>query len=558
MALDFAINLSGTFAAALAPVRSGLADTIPKLDNTKKGVTALETEIGKLSRSTAGLKIDFSALAEGGSFFSFNIADGINAAVGALTGLVAGVWDLGKSIVHASADAQDMSLALKLSFGEQAPAIERLADSFSNTRFGSSQMKSVFLTLQESGIKDTKQLDDIATAATDLAAKKGTKFEGVQKYSDALARVGLKEQVTGKLLLQLGLTETAYYKSLAETLGVSVAEAKRRNSKKGGVASETALGELTHLIGEEVGGLGKGGLAGGKTLGATLDRLDRLPSTLFKQLSETEGLKTFQTTLDNFIETMSGDQGKELMKELGKLIADASKFLLGFLSSKDGLKSMGEAVGDLVGFVRYLAASFHETYNEIRAVIHGLELFSKLAKTVAMPQLDSLKWAENIKAQSGGALGPEELLNGLVKGLDAGKGDAKEAGGDTIAAVNQGARAKAESNSPSRLFARLGSDLTAGMVMGLDESTSEARAAARRMMSSTILATGDTTGPGRGGDAAASATAASNQISISTVVHVAAQGDAHATGEAVGAAVGIEFRKVLRSAGISLGVEGSP
>ena len=487
MALDFQLNLTGQFAAALEPVKKGLGDTSKKLDETRKGVNLFESELGKLKTSSSGFSLDFAAKGDS-SFFTFNVADGIGAAVNALTSLIGKVADLGKEIVKASAEAQDLNLAVRLNIGEKgAGDVDALTEGFRRTtRFDDDDIKKALLPLLDVGVKDLRLLDDMATAAADVSARRNSGIAGVNEALSAFEAIAIKREVNGKVLKSLAINENDYFANLADLLHVSKDRAKEL-TEKGKVASETLLSVATSEIAKRQGGaLGIASLAADKTLGATLERLSALPANLFKELAETPGIQRLQKVLDNFITVMSGDQGKELMKEIGEVIADASEFLLGFLSSKDGLRSMGEVLKGFIWVVRDIGAGFRTMYMEVKAVADGLGKVISLIKLVN-PQIVYGNQLQAAHELLGGKDGPQALLDGLNKGLAAGKGEVQKAGADTVAAVDEGARVKAESHSPSQLFARLGMDLASGMAAGINAGREGPRSAARAMITDAVL-----------------------------------------------------------------------
>lgn len=83
---------------------------------------------------------------------------------------------------------------------------------------------------------------------------------------------------------------------------------------------------------------------------------------------------------------------------------------------------------------------------------------------------------ETDAAASGKTIG-ESLAAGIRKGLDEEGGGPGRIMGDYIRDLEEAARREAESNSPSKLFARLGQDLTAGLIRGVESDQSGLQAA---------------------------------------------------------------------------------
>jgi tape measure domain-containing protein len=545
VALDFQLNLTGSFAATLAPINKGLGDANKNLPEAKKNAALFEAELGKMKSTVGGLSLDFSSLSKGGSLFSFNIADGIAAAVSVVTSLASAVIDLGRSAIKSSAAYQDLNLAVKLTAGDKAEAVNRLADSFSNTRFDDDEVKKALLPLLDAGIRDVNVLDDMATAAADISARQNTGLEGFQSALDAFKTISIKREVSSKQLVGLGINEKDFYKSLAEDLGVSAERAKAL-AEKGKLSSEDLLHTAYKEIAVRQGGaLGVAALEGGKTLGATLRRLENLPNNLLKQLADGEGMKTLQGVLDNFIEVMSGDQGKQLMAEIGNLLADATKFMLGFLSNKDGLRAMGETMKGVVETVRDAVKWYHELLVQFQGFTKAVYAFGGFAKKVGLGPV--LTAEADAKKNEISAQMPMDLLDGLNKGLAKGQGEGKQAGADMIGAVAAGADEKAERHSPSRLFARLGMDLARGMAVGMDDSAP--RDAARRMVNDAVMA------PPKGAALDRLATATSSSVrtigDISIAVTLPPGQRDESEGQAVqriAQAVRVEVRKIFEEA----------
>jgi hypothetical protein len=381
--LSFEINLAGNFANALERSGKALGDTEQKARGAKKEFELFEGEVGKLEGSLGGLGFNLSAIGKGGSLFTFDLAEGLKMAVEAVTKLIEGVADLGKEMVHAAADAQDLNLAIKLNVGdEQAGKIDELAESFqATTRFSAKQIKESLLPLLAQGMGgDVKQLDDLTTAATDYAARTKTGVAGVQQALETFGNIALRGQVNFRMLKSLRISEKAFNEDLAGLLHTDVKGAKRLMAA-GKVDKETLLSVALHqLAGQQGGALGGPSLASAKTLGATLDRLGQLKDTLFERIAASPGMQAIQGFLDNFYQTLAGPIGTELVKKL----SDAFTTLFGDMSGPAGLQKMQDAAKAVADQIIGLLDDFKDAWPDIKIGAEGVwDVIKGIAGTVA-------------------------------------------------------------------------------------------------------------------------------------------------------------------------------
>ena len=189
-ALEFQINLSGNLTDILGKSAKGLTDTEKHAHSAKKEFELFEGEVGNLRGGFAGLEFNLSALGKGGSLFMFDLATGAREAVALVKELGETFFDLSKDILKAAGKRRTSNLAVKLDVGEEGAAgIDKLAKSFKNTRFDDDQIKESLLPLLEQGVSDPKVLDDLTTAATDIAARRKQGIEGVQSALGAFQKI---------------------------------------------------------------------------------------------------------------------------------------------------------------------------------------------------------------------------------------------------------------------------------------------------------------------------------------------------------------------------------
>ncbi len=382
-ALEFQISLTGNLTEALGSANKKLGETGEGAKHAAHEFELFEGELGKVRAGALG--INFSALQDGGHFFTFDLAEGAALAFEAIKKVGEAVFDLGKEMIQAAAGAEDLNLAIKLDVGEEgAEKVDELAESFKNSRFSPKMIKESLLPiLEESGMKHEDQWDDLVTASTDVATRlhKGPSY--VATALESFKDIELNPQRLRGSLKALGIKQGEFYKDVGTELGISqkAAEAK---VKAGQVDSGLLLNRALHQIAEREGGaLGNATNEGNKTLGASLERLANLKDNLFERLAGSEGMKSVQGFLDNFIETMEGPIGTDLVAKLGS----AFTTLFGDLSGPDGLAKMEEVVGGIATkiewFVDVLKEAWPEIKSDFEAAIPVLEKMFEVAVGIA-------------------------------------------------------------------------------------------------------------------------------------------------------------------------------
>ena len=382
MALVFQIDLGGNFVDALDKSNKKLEETDKDTHKAAEGVKFFEGEIGHLGTSLGGLEVNFSALAHGGSIFTFDLAEGLHVALELVHKLVEGFVDLGKEMVVTAGKEEDLNLAIKLDVGEEGlEKVESLAESFKGTAFGPSEIKKYLLPiLEESGDEHSAQWDDLVTAATDVATRKNTGAAGAQAALQALRGIEIQPQKIRGALKELGIKQVDFYDDLGSLLGISAKTAEKQ-TKAGKIKAETLLSVALNQIAEREGGqLGTATNEGSKTLGASIARLSRVKEDLFEGLAGSEGLKKFQGAVDNFVDTLSGPVGKELVTEL----SNAFGMMFEDFSGPDGAKKVEEALRSLKESAVVFIHDFRDGWPSIKEAAVGVwDVLKAIGETIA-------------------------------------------------------------------------------------------------------------------------------------------------------------------------------
>lgn len=301
-------------------------------DRQKKSLEGLNIEFGKLG----GLNLN--ALQKGtGSLFTFDLVSAGRAFIGIIESAVSAVARLGTTVVKSAAAYGDLQLAARLNLGDtEGPRfLEHIDTLAKKTRFDDDELIKAVLPLQELGLRD-KALDDALTAAIDVSERRGTGLAGVQEAISAFEKIQITREVSAKSLKPLGINEKDFFAQLGQQEGVSAAAAEAL-VKAGKVKGDRLIAVAIGAVGaREKGGLGSGAVEGGKTLTATLNRLENLPNNLFKQLAGSPGLVAIQDILDNFVSILSGPLGGELINTVGGAFSEVVKAFFGDLSGPDG------------------------------------------------------------------------------------------------------------------------------------------------------------------------------------------------------------------------------
>jgi hypothetical protein len=111
--------------------------------------------------NVGGFGLNLSALAKGGSLFTFDLAEGAAVVLEVfekigevIKEVVEHVVELGIEMLKTAAKTQDLNLAVKLDVGEKGVAgIEKLTEGFESTsRFDANDIKAAMLPLLEQGV----------------------------------------------------------------------------------------------------------------------------------------------------------------------------------------------------------------------------------------------------------------------------------------------------------------------------------------------------------------------------------------------------------------------
>lgn len=158
------------------------------------------------------------------------------------------------------------------------------------------------------------------------------------------------------------------------------------------------------------------------------------------------------------------DEGKTKGEELRQFITNE---LAPQIAGQD-IPSLAQQASDSLGLNLNLAGAAVQPADDLR------QFFAD------SPQIQATQHA----AESSGVDMGNDLADGIASGLGspAATRALEQAGNDAIQHVEDGARSKAESDSPSKLFARLGVDLTDGLAVGLDDGSAAVVAAAEQIV----------------------------------------------------------------------------
>lgn len=403
MALEFQINMGGNFSEALEKANANLGKTEGEAHKVAHAMEAVEGELGKVR--AGALSLNFSAIAEGGKFFTFDLAEGAALAFEAIKKVGEAVFDLGKEIIKAAAGAEDLSLAIKLDVGDEgAEKVDKLAESFRNTRFDDKDIKKYLLPiLEDSGMAHSEQWDDLVTAATDVATRRNTGKAGAQSALEALRSIEIQPQKLRGALKELGIKQVSFYADLGDLLGIS-AKAAEEQTKAGKVKAQTLLSVALNQIAQREGGaLGNATNQGSETLGTALDRLAALKENFFERLAGGEGMEAVKVAINSFVEAFNGPAGARLIHVIDQMFVK-----LGHMFTVENVTTWTESL------------------------ISGLETAGKVIGKI----VDLVSQAVEIATSLGRAIGPDSALgkfSQLYTGVKPEGGEDKGAGGATFA-----------------------------------------------------------------------------------------------------------------------------
>jgi hypothetical protein len=383
-ALEFQINLAGNFTGAIGESAKATEKHEHATEKARKELELFDAELGHAQASAGGFGFNLSALAKGGSLFTFDLAEGAELVAESFKKALEVITDVGKEMVKVAGDTQDLDLSIKLDVGtEGLEKVSELGESFLGTRFSPKLIKESLLPLlEESGDDHQEQWDDLVTAATDVATRRKTGAAGAKGALEALRGIEIQPQKIRGALKELGIKQLDFYNDLGDLLGISE-QAAEKQVKAGKVKAQTLLSVALHQIAQREGGeLGTATNEGAKTLGTTLDRLANLKDNLFERVADSPGMHAIQRVLDNFIDTMEGPIGTELVNKL----SDAFTTLFGDVSGPDGLEKMKDTLADAVHLVgemidagKQLADALLPSLDTVQDLVIGLRQFVALS-----------------------------------------------------------------------------------------------------------------------------------------------------------------------------------
>lgn len=158
-------------------------------------------------------------------------------------------------------------------------------------------------------------------------------------------------------------------------------------------------------------------------------------------------------------------------------INDLNTFLAG--------EARTETSSSLEALAQFGTSAFGVNLNFEQAGRDGITQFSAFVKTDGTTDV-------GLASSNAGKVGGDNLTSGYAVGIAEGTGDVTEAARQMIRDVEAAARDEADSDSPSKLFAKIGRDLTAGMSVGLSDGTRDVVAAAEAIVQEAALAAAST------------------------------------------------------------------
>jgi hypothetical protein len=553
MGFAFKLDITGNMAGQLAPINRGLEAADHNLGKASVSAHRFDGAIEGVAKQSGILAtLDLISLFRG-------VADAIGFAI-------TKVAELGKYIIQTVAHAQDLNLAVKLQLGDAGAAnLQKIADSFSNTRFDDDAIKQALLPLANAGIRDDKMLDDIATAAVDISTRFNTGQAGFEGATEALGKIATKREVDARSLMALGINEADFNKNLAQLLGTTTDNVKKQIAG-GKIAAATLLSVALDEIQKKQGGaLGIAALAGGKTLGATLQRLSDLPQNLFKQLEGTEALGSIQRAIDHVIDTLKGPGGTQLIASFGKALDK--------LFSPGNIDAFVKAIDKGISF---LVGILTDDKDRIGTIMTGITFAFRLIEGITFPvrmvagvilsvemaigNLGSTigEFFSTLPARAAAFFGMTRdaflgigasIVEGIVAGIENGVG----AIGSAIKGIGDSAvsslREALGISSPSRVFMALGGYVGEGFAMGIEGGVGGVKAARSALVAAALpdgLAGGPSFGGGGAGGAPGGITFTVGDIII----------QAHSTDPiAVGEEAELAVLRALRRVAVQLGAD---
>ena len=327
MGLNFSMTLAGNMAGAANAAAVALAAAEKGLHGAKKGTEIFEGEIGKLSGSVGGLKINLEALGSaGGTVFTFDLAEAAHVAFEAISKVVEKVIDLGKEIVHVSAEKQDLDFSVVASGGQEAlevvENVVRARDQL-GARTSNAAMERSLLPFLNLGVKDTRTLGNLLDVAGDSVARLG---ERGSEVLPALEKVLKRGGLNMRILDAIGMKKEDFAKDLGEAFGMAPAAALKR-AEKGALDGASLFNFVINEFDKKRGGLGSATTESAKTLGGVIDRLMNMPANIFEEQAHSPAMAQLADSLERITTALKGESGAAIVKGISDAVGEVASQL---------------------------------------------------------------------------------------------------------------------------------------------------------------------------------------------------------------------------------------
>lgn len=447
-----------------------------KMDELQKQIHALESpeapkQVGLLGKafadvesSAAGFIAGMGVMAVGGMIFR------------GIEGVIEKVHELGSEMLTTAGEAQRTERAMTTLMGaEVAPDILDWIDQMARTtEFTDGPLKNLAIDLARAGFAG-EDLSRAMSAVTDMAAMSTDKVSGAANAVEMLSRVRLKGGVNDRELLRLGISPDAFYKRLAGEIGIGAKEVEKK-LQEGKIEAETVIEALYSSIAEKTGKpLGGAGLSMTTTFLSQLEKAKDIVPNLFEGLSQSGGLDSITESLGRLTTALAPDSpnGKRIIDGLEHMLnafadlldkVDMDKFADTAVHLFEMLPPLIEAATKaMLMFVRAVEGLVDR--GGIAGIFEGISGSSGLG-TIAGLALDPARTLRNLGI---------DAVKGYAAGVDDGAPLAYDAMGNAIGASIDGAKDKAEIQSPSKVFMRIGEQTSEGYQKGITDSEPDIR-----------------------------------------------------------------------------------
>lgn len=493
-------------------------------DRTATPARRLRLEWGNMFHSFAGFRREVGE--DGKATWIFNVADGFRSVKEAVSAAGRAVVDLVVNMMRAAAATERINVAAKLSLGAGgARELDDVASIFAPTRFGGDRVRGGLMPFMRAGLKDKRLLQNIATAAADVEELSAGRVE-FERALEQLGKVAVKRTVTDDALEAFGVNVNDYFGDLAKRAGVTAKRA-REMAQEGKIQGDLVINTLLDAVAKQnpTGILGGASLAGGQTLGASLQRFQDLPEYLLRQADGTPAMVGLQQALDRFVDQMRGPEGASVIAALAdalraavpamELLAKGLTFFIGGSqedidrgtigvksnvtksSPEQTVTSWKEGVGDVkIGGGQMgmrldfkdvqaaLARGGAEQYLQVAALMGSDDPYYADAEAKAL---------EIVMRERGLQAGA-----GLAQGLQESRPIVEDATRSLAQSSTDAIMSEWEVHSPSRLFRRIGGHAGDGLVLGLKESRRRVTDATAMLLDTLAMEGGSSPSGGRG------------------------------------------------------------